>query len=482
MLILGINDSSHDASVSLVDNGTILFAGHSERYNKQKNSSTIDSLLMDEALAFGKPDIVAYFEKRNKKRLRRAIYGGLNGSYQDLYKKRHKALDSLPEVQVSHHKSHAYAGFLTSPYESACIVVVDAIGEFQTASIWHGQGNNIRQVYSMTYPLSFGLFYSAFTRLVGLTPGQDEYILMGLSAYGDYRHYHKDIDCIFPSFSKQTVNLHTGVEHVFSKPQSFQEQADIAAAVQHVFTKRMIEFNLFAQALVNEPNLVLMGGCALNCSTNSHLLDMWRSIWIMPNPGDAGSSLGAALGVTKSRCEDFSPYLGHNLGNEYPVDEVVSELLNTGIVGVASGRAEFGPRALGNRSLLADPRPTHGKSVVNKIKNREDFRPFAPVVMEEHASEWFEMDKPSPYMQFTFKCRKPHLIPSVVHVDGTSRVQTVNEQQNLGLYCVLKKWHMATGIPVLLNTSLNIKNQPIVNDICDIIKWKADNPGVKIFS
>lgn len=167
------------------------------------------------------------------------------------------------------------------------------------------------------------------------------------------------------------------------------------------------------------------------------------------------------------------PLLGTNIEGDYPVDKIIDALTKDKVAPVASGRAEYGPRALGNRSILADPRDPDIKDKVNKIKQRELFRPFAPVVMEEYASEWFDMDYASPYMQFTPRCLKPELIPSVVHADGTSRVQTVNRKQHPGLYAVLEKWYELTGIPILLNTSLNIKGQPMINDRIDILQWES---------
>jgi carbamoyltransferase len=165
--------------------------------------------------------------------------------------------------------------------------------------------------------------------------------------------------------------------------------------------------------------------------------------------------------------------MGYDLGGEYPVEAIFNEIMTNKIAAVATGKAEFGPRALGNRSILADPRDPNIKDKVNKIKQRELFRPFAPVIMAEHASEWFDMQYESPYMQYTPKCLKPELIPSVVHFDGTSRVQTVTRQQHPGLYAVLEKFYSETGVPILLNTSLNIKGQPLLNDESDIMLWES---------
>jgi carbamoyltransferase len=224
--------------------------------------------------------------------------------------------------------------------------------------------------------------------------------------------------------------------------------------------------------LTGKNNLVFMGGCALNSKANTMLWDIFDNVWIMPNPGDAGSSLGAAASLYGKHIEWESPYLGYNIVGPYPVQQIVDGILKDKIVAVASGRAEYGPRALGNRSILADPRDPNIKDKVNLIKQREQFRPFAPVVMAEHASEWFDMDYQSPYMQYTPKCLKPDLIPSVVHADGTSRVQTITKDQHSGLYSVLEKFYAKTGVPILLNTSLNIKGQPLLNDEKDIASWQ----------
>jgi carbamoyltransferase len=192
----------------------------------------------------------------------------------------------------------------------------------------------------------------------------------------------------------------------------------------------------------------------------------------MPNPGDAGSSLGAAAALYGKHLNWRIPYLGYDLGGNYPIQEIFDTIMQDGIAAVATGRAEYGPRALGNRSILADPRDPNIKDKVNAIKKRELFRPFAPVIMADHAFKWFDMDFESPYMQYTVKCLQPKKVPSVVHEDGTSRVQTVNRDQHPGLYRVLNKFYLQTGVPMLLNTSLNIKGQPLLNDEKDIVSWE----------
>lgn len=467
MIILGINETSHDASVSLLKDGEILFAGHAERYSKNKNDWYVNKDLVDNALEYGYPDAIAYYEKPLLKASRIILRGG-SADWMPKY----NFSNLIPRYSFKHHHSHAAAGYYTSKFDNAVIVVLDAIGEYNTSTIWVGEGKNIKQVYNKNYPFSFGLFYSAFTKLVGLKPNEEEYIMMGMAAYGDWTRYYLKIKEYFPSIDKQKYNFHKGITD-WKEPIDDQARFDIAAAVQKVYEDRLVNFMAMAKKLTGKNNLVFMGGCALNCAANTMLWRIFDDVWIMPNPGDAGSSLGAAASLYGDHVEWKTPYLGYNLGGEYPVDEIYKRIIEDKIVAVASGRAEYGPRALGNRSILADPRGKDIKDKVNQIKKREPFRPFAPVILEEFANDWFEMPTTStPYMQFAIKCRRPDLVPSVVHEDGTSRVQTVNKDQHPGLHMVLRKFYWNTGVPMLLNTSLNIKGQPLLNDETDILNWQ----------
>lgn len=465
MIILGVNETSHDASLSLIKDGDILFAGHAERYSKNKNDWYVNDSLVSDALSYGYPDIISYYEKPLLKASRLKIRGG-SGDWKPKFN-----IPGIPVKRFSHHYSHAAAGYYTSSFKDSCIVVLDAIGEYNTSTIWVGQGDKISLVYKQNYPVSFGLFYSAFTQLIGLMPNQEEYIMMGMAAYGDPNKYFNRINSYFPSIKTQKYNFHKGISD-WNSPITEQDKFDIAAAAQRVYEIRLLEFMRFAKAKTGKYNLVFMGGCALNSSANTLLWNVFNDIWIMPNPGDAGSSLGAAAAFYGKHLNWKDPYLGHDLGGQYPEDDIMSSLLINKVAAVAVGKAEYGPRALGNRSILADPRDPNVKDIVNRIKKRELFRPFAPVVLEEKASEWFDMNYTSPYMQYTPVCLKPELVPSVVHADGTSRVQTVNKEQHPGLYSLLKKWDSLTGIPILLNTSLNIKGQPLLNDNIDIAEWE----------
>ena len=463
MIILGINETSHDASLSLIKDGGILFAAHAERYSKKKNDWYNNEYIYKDMLNYGTPTHIAYYEHPQLKRSRIFLKGGAADWKPNI------PMD-LPVKYFNHHYSHACAGYYTSKFNDAVIVVLDAIGEYNTSTIWVGEGSKIKQVYKKNYPFSFGLFYSAFTQLVGLKPNEEEYIFMGMAAYGDWTKYYIKVKEYFPDINTQKYNFHKGINDWGWVTE--QDKFDIAAAVQKVYEERLVNFMAMAQKLTGKNNLVFMGGCALNCAANTMLWRMFDDVWIMPNPGDAGSSLGAAAAAYGSHLNWEHPYLGYDLGGEYPVTQIITSLIKDKIAAVATGRSEYGPRALGNRSILADPRDPLIKDKVNLIKKREPFRPFAPVVMEEHASKWFDMKFSSPYMQYAVKCLQPDKIPSVVHKDGTSRVQTVNKNQHPGLYEVLSNWNDMTGVPILLNTSLNIKGQPLINDKKDIEMWQ----------
>jgi carbamoyltransferase len=274
-------------------------------------------------------------------------------------------------------------------------------------------------------------------------------------------------------------NLHRGCQNWRPDLDTEQDYFDIAAGAQQVYENIFNWVLQYASTVVPSKNLVLTGGCVLNCSANGIAYDYFDNVWIMPNPGDAGSAIGAPLAHYKQHIKWPGPYLGHTIAGDYPVEEALHELLTTGIVGVANGAAEFGPRALGNRSLLADPRGTDIKDRVNEIKRRQKFRPFAPAILAEHVDSYFQ-GHTGPYMQYTSICTDPGL-PAVVHGDGTARVQTVSKNDNLGFRQLLERWYAATGCPVLLNTSLNIKGKPIVNTLTDAEEF-AKLYNIKVFT
>lgn len=491
MKILGISAGFHDAAATVIHRGNILFAGHSERYSKVKNDADIHPDLLKDALVHG-VDHVAYYERPWLKQLRQCYAGqGIEWDKitlkQVLQQQVPEAMQSAPTTSThNHHLCHAAAGFQTSPYDRATVVVIDAVGEFDTISIWAAEYNSkgmakYRKLWSQRYPHSIGLFYSAATSSVGLRPLDEEYILMGMAAYGDARRaigmqaLVQDTDDI--CFSE---NLHTGIDRKYLQD---LEEFEIAAGAQAIAERLIMSVMRRARDFKWSNNLVYMGGVALNCSANRNLGEYFDNIWIMPCPVDAGSSLGAAALVWQKRITWTNAFLGHDIPGAYPVVDLLDALQRDGIVGVASGRAEFGPRALGNRSLLADPRGPEIKDKVNEIKRRQKFRPFAPVILEEHVDNYFDMPcgwNHSRYMQSIARCRHIDLLPAVVHVDGTSRVQTV-PNDNTGIRQLLEAWYAKTGCPMLLNTSLNIRGEPMVNDRADADRFEQLY-GVKVYS
>jgi carbamoyltransferase len=387
---------------------------------------------------------------------------------------------------VSHHHSHAAGGYYTSGFRDAVIIVVDAIGEWETLSIWEGRDHEVYKRASISYPNSLGLFYSAMTQRCGFKPNEEEYIMMGLAALGDpsrLRQRLRDDICEVTAqwpFFRLRHDLHRGCDWWLPEETN---TADIAAAVQDTFTRIMVSIAAHARDIVGSNNLVLAGGCALNCVTNSMLAhsNIWDRMWIMPNPGDAGNSLGAALAWHGEHVQWQGPYLGHDIQGDYPVQRALSVLGLGQLVGVANGRAEFGPRALGNRSLFGDPRDPDIKHKMNVAKKREAFRPFAPVIIEELAGTYFDLvGQDHSYMQYTVRCRRPDLFPGIVHVDGTSRVQTVSRSQHPDLWQLLVRWYSMTECPMLVNTSLNIKGQPLVNSEADAEAFTSEY-GIPVF-
>ena len=472
--ILGISAGYHDAAATVINNrGDILFAGHAERYSKQKNDADFCQGLVDKIAEYG-PDVVAYYERPWVKQTRQWYSGqGIEWdkltTKQILRKQLGGQIETKRVLSYNHHLSHAAAGFQTSPFDRATVVVIDAIGEWDTISIWGATYDSkgvakYRRLWRQRYPQSIGLFYSAITGRIGLRPLDEEYITMGMAAWGQPRY----VDTM-RILSKE--NLHIGIDPMFL---NHAPDVDLAASAQAVCEELIYSVMQRARNFEWSSKLVYMGGVALNCLANRKLGNYFENIWIMPCPGDAGSSLGAAALALGRRINWTSAYLGTDIPGPYPVDGLLDRLLTEQIVGVASGRAEFGPRALGNRSLLADPRGSEIKEKVNEIKRRQQFRPFAPVILEEYVDQYFDMPRgwsDSRYMQIVGVCRDPDLYPAIVHVDGTSRIQTV-PQDGSGIRALLEKWHAVTGCPMLLNTSLNIRGEPMVNDRADADRFE----------
>jgi len=490
MITWGISANSHDAALSVFDteNGKLdlRFASHSERFSRIKNDPHLCHSLVDYAIKIaGYPDQIVWYEKPLQKSLRQ-LRSGQGWMFREnnirQYLKTYE-LDSVTLKTVGHHHSHAANGYFTSNFDSATIVVLDSIGEWNTASIWTGRGTKLKKRWTQNYPNSLGLWYSSMTDRIGLKANEDEYILMGMAAYGNPYRLYRDIANDFfkklpDSESPSTVfkqNLHRGCKNWRPDLTTEQDFFDIAAATQQMYEDILDKILEYASKNYSNDNLVLSGGTAMNCVANGQAYKYFKKVHIPIDPTDAGSSIGAVLAKTRTHIDFHRPFVGYNIDRPYSESEIILNLLTDGIVGIANGAAEFGARALGNRSLLADPRQPDIKQKVNNIKQRQQFRPFAPAILEEKFDEYFQ-GVPSPYMQFTARCRRPDLFPAIVHHDGTSRVQTVSKKDNLKFRSLLERWNRETSCPMLLNTSLNIKGEPMVNS------WKDAQEFSKLYN
>jgi len=414
-------------------------------------------------------------------------------------------------VYLDHHLCHAASSFLVSPFERAAILVVDGASEAHTAMLAVGEGRKITVLKRIALPHSLGQFYASMTAFLGFRPDQDEYIVMGLSAYGEPRFASLLREQVLRLLPDGSFHLNTKLfdfhlarvriflpelerllgRHRLPGEELTQRHRDVAASAQVVLEDAVLHLARHLHRLTRVENLCLAGGVAYNCVANSRIrreLD-YREIYVQPAAGDAGSALGAALWFTNrrgglSRREVMRDvYLGPEfseedcrkalsrarlawdaLSEDVLCDRVATELERGRLVFWFQGRMEWGPRALGNRSLLADPRREDMRELINaKVKLRESFRPFAPSVLEERAAEYFDCPSPSPFMLFTAPVlpSAKGIIPAVVHVDGTSRIQTVGGDENPKFRKLLEAFARKTGVPILLNTSFNV-NEPIV--------------------
>jgi carbamoyltransferase len=485
MIIYGVSANEHDAALAVFRDNKLLFASHSERYSRIKNDPHLHPSLINAAREYGEPDKIVWYERPLLKRTRKL----LSGQYEHVFRKdgrrylRARGLDA-PVQYVSHHASHAAGGFYLSPFQQAAILVVDAIGEWDTISIWVGDGPRLKRLASTQYPHSIGLLYSAFTQRVGLKPNEEEYILMGMAAYGVPRYLElirKDFldRCAAPQF-RLNRNIHRGIR--WWQPEILNGP-DIAASIQALTEEVLLGLVRWISRNTKQRNLILAGGVALNCVANSVILRdaSFDQVWISPDPGDAGSCIGAVAAALRERISWPGPYLGCDIKRTLEVPAALDALVAGNPIGVANGRAEFGPRALGNRSLLMDPRIRDAKELLNKIKKREQFRPFAPVILAQEAADFFEMPVPeSPYMQYVARVKSPDRFPSITHKDGTARVQTLKREDNMALYSLMEGFYASSGCPMLLNTSLNIKGEPLVNTWQDAQRF-AKSYDVAIF-
>jgi len=488
-VFLGINALNHDASVALVQQDgsqdQLLFAAHAERYSRIKNDPNLNCEMIENCLQYGKPTAVYWYDQPWLKATRKLV-SGERPVYQSITKQlRRVGLGHLQVRTTRHHRAHAAMGYFTSTFRDAAVLVLDAIGEWNCTTVWAAKDNQLNLKFAVNYPHSMGLFYSAVTQALGLKPNEEEYILMGMAAYGAPIYADEMIadlfDCWNPPNLKLTANLHRGLGNYFSD-RGWTNEMHIAASAQEIVQRYIRQCAAWIRAVLRKQNLVLVGGVALNCVANSMIRDteIYQNIWVPPNPGDAGLALGAIAAHRRRHIPLDHAYLGYDINQPLDVSAVAAALKLGEIIGVANGRAEFGPRALGNRSILADPRGPHIKDQVNAIKQRQEFRPFAPVILAEKASDYFaDVKHDQRFMQWTNTCLSPGDLPAVCHIDNSSRVQTVPDDGS-NIRKILELWHAETGCPLLLNTSLNIKGEPLVNTWADAERFGRLH-GIKVF-
>jgi carbamoyltransferase len=550
MYILGLNAYHADSSAAIFKDGIMIAATEEERFRRVKHwagfpAMAVEFCLREAGISLSQVDHIAIgrdpYAKLGKKLLYLAKHPG--GSWRAVRDRLRNAkkVSSLEEEfiaidpeagsqtlkkkihQVEHHRSHLASAFFASPFEEAALLSIDGSGDFTTTMIATGKGNKITVLDSVDFPHSVGLFYTAFTQLLGFPHYGDEYKVMGLAPYGQpaYADRLRDVLTFLPNGlfklngkffrSAKSGIISYGEDHipvVAPLYSSFMEERfgasrgkdepltqyhkDLAASVQRITEELIFHILGHLHRETGLENICIAGGVAQNSVANGKLTrnTPFRNVYIPSAGHDAGISMGAALYVyhqllDRPRAEAvWSAYTGSRFSNEeieaflqsrniayqrYPDAElyqkVADRLIDAGVIGWFSGRAEFGPRALGARSILADPRRQDAKDLLNsKIKRRESFRPFAPSILKEYVAEYFEVTDVVPFMEKVFPIRqeKRALIPAVTHADGTGRLQSVDSVVSPRYYQLIETFRKKTGVPILLNTSFN-ENEPIVN-------------------
>jgi carbamoyltransferase len=557
MYILGLNAYHADSSAAIFKDGKMIAATEEERFRRQKHwagfpSMAIQFCLKEAGISLSQVDHIAIGRDPSAKMNKKLLFllknpgGGWNAvldrvknarkvaSLEEEFVQIDKTVDKAAIKskihQVEHHRSHLASAFFASPFEEAALLSIDGSGDFSTTMIGIGRGNQIEVIDSVDFPHSVGLFYTAFTQLLGFPHYGDEYKVMGLAPYGEPKYVDKlkevllfgkdglftldlkyfrsaksgivsygddHIPVVAPLYSEQLVEKFGAVRK--KEEPLTQYHKDMAASVQRVTEELIFHILNHLQKKTGLNNICIAGGVAQNSVANGKLTrnTTFKNVYIPSAGHDAGISMGSALYVYNHILKQeraapvWSAYTGSRFTNEeieqylqsrnitykrYSDEElyekVSDQLINAGVVGWFNGRAEFGPRALGARSILADPRRSDAKDLLNaKIKRRESFRPFAPSILKEFVGEYFEVVDEVPFMEkvFPIKKEKHALIPAVTHADGTGRLQTVDKAVTPRYYALIEAFRKKTGVPILLNTSFN-ENEPIVNSPHDALE------------
>jgi carbamoyltransferase len=532
MLTLGINYGSHDSAAAIARDGEVLFATAEERLSRKKHDGGFPLLAIKACLAHARAKLVDLDEvafgwqsaSATRSADMRNFFTGAHpmGWWGVL---RAQSVGRIEEYQrdgerlfrrrlgqpkngfkrIDHHYAHALSAYPVSGFDEATVVVIDGRGAWEATSIWHGKGSELRLVEMIRWPNSVGLFYAQFTWWLGFERFQDEWKVMGLAPYGgpgvdlggfirvSDGHYSVNAPLLLDDLSR--IEKVLGPARKADEPLSDRHR-DVAWAVQDACERAELAIIRRAISLTGSRNLCLAGGVALNSKANGLILSqrLVDRIFIQPAATDDGVSIGAALAAPVAagfRCGEMTKAY---LGSQAPSDEIetvlrtyklsytrlddpaetAADLLTRGkLIGWYQGREEFGPRALGNRSILADPRDVQNRDRVNNaVKFREEWRPFAPSVLEEAGASLFENYHTTPFMTLTFQVKpeKKAAIAAAVHVDGSARVQSVTRDQNERYYDLIKNFAAKTGVPAVLNTSFNLKGEPIVNSPFDAIR------------
>jgi carbamoyltransferase len=557
--ILGLSAYYHDSAACLVADGRIVAAAQEERFTRKKHDFNFPSRAAAYCLKAGglgsasDLDYVVFYDKpfiKFERLLQSYLHeapGGLASFLKAMplwLKKKLWMNEDIADqldydgriLYTEHHESHAASAFFPSPFENAAILTIDGVGEWATASLGVGEGNRIRLLKELHFPHSLGLLYSAFTYFTGFKVNSGEYKLMGLAPYGEPKYVDRILAELVDVRDDGSIKLNmkyfdyvgglrmtnAGFDDLFDGPPRRSEsklsdrEMDIAASIQVVTEKVMLNMARYAHRETGFDSLCLAGGVALNCVGNGKILreGPFKNLWIQPAAGDAGGALGAALfvhhqllGAPRTVDPKRDSQRGTLLGPAFSDDEIAAFLSMRGIkarkyddvealtdrvaevmqqeavVGWLQGRMEFGPRALGARSIIGDARSRQMQTTMNvKIKFRESFRPFAPSVLRERVAEWFDMDADSPYMLLVAPVKASHrlqvvsdgakgldklrqirsTVPAITHVDFSARVQTVNAEDNPVYHRLIEKFYEKTGCPVIVNTSFNVRGEPIV--------------------
>ena len=534
MLTLGINYGSHDSAAAVARDGEIMFATAEERLSRKKHDSGFPlhairaclahagaELADFDEVAFGwqqfaaarSADLRDYLTGVHPMGLRSALRAQSVGRIEEYQRdgerlfRRHFGSPRNGFKRIDHHYAHALSAYPVSGFDEATVVVIDGRGAWEATSIWYGKGGQLKLIEMVRWPNSIGLFYAQFTAWLGFERFQDEWKVMGLAPYGG-----PGVDLgsfIGVSNGKYSVNSRlllnrpdlSGIEKGLGPARKPDEplsdrHRDVAWAVQDACERAELAVISRAISLTGSRNLCLAGGVALNSKANGLILSqkLVDRIFIQPAATDDGVAIGAALAAPVAagfRCGEMTKaYLGSQSKPEEieaalrtyklsyqrldnPAEQAAELLANGQLIGWYQGREEFGPRALGNRSILADPRDARNRDRVNNaVKFREDWRPFAPSVLEEAGTSLFENYHTTPFMTLTFQVKpeKKAAIAAAVHVDGSARVQSVTRDQNERYYDLIKSFAAKTDVPAVLNTSFNLKGEPIVNSPFDAIR------------